>query len=304
MSHPLVSVIIPVYNGAATITRCIESVLAQYYPSERYETIVVDNDSTDETFELIQRYPITVLKETKKGSASARNCGLAHARGEIVAFTDADCFAEPHWLEELVKPFSDPVVGGVGGAIKSASMDTAVERYSDYRGVVSHRFPPAMFLPYLVTANAAFRKVIVDAVGGFDEALVKSSMDVDISWRIQLASPCWFHFAEKAIVHHKHRDSISGLIAQNIRYHSEVHALHSKFSRYEAYPVRRVRDTLYLYRKILLGHPAMVVGRSLKRIASRGSRDEMLFSIFEWVWDISMAYALIKATLTHRRYYL
>ena len=304
MSHPLVSVIIPVYNGAATIERCIESVLAQDYPQKRYETIVVDNNSTDETFELIRRYPITVLKETKKGSGSARNCGLAHARGEIVAFTDAACFAEPNWLEELVKPFSDPVVGGVGGAMKGASMGTAVERYSDHRGVASHRFPPALFLPYLVTGNAAFRKVLVDAVGGFDEALVKSSEDRDLSWRIQLASPYRFHFAEKAIVYYKHRDSISGLFAQIMRYHSEEHALHSKFSRYESYPVRRVRDTLYLYRNILFRLPAMVVGRSLKWIASRGSSDEILFPIFEWVLNFSIACALIKATLTHRRYYL
>src|SRR3546814_8574240 len=90
--NPLISVIIAVWNGRATIGRCLDAVRAQSLPSEELEIIVVDNGSSDGTAEIARSVPgVIVLTEHRPGSYAARNRGLAHARGTYVAFTDADC---------------------------------------------------------------------------------------------------------------------------------------------------------------------------------------------------------------------
>jgi glycosyltransferase involved in cell wall biosynthesis len=98
--RPFVSVIVPVRNGARFIRRCIEALLAQTYPRECYEIIVVDNGSTDDTRDVIASYPVTLFVEEGMPSPyPARNLGIRHARGELFAFTDADCVPVPRWLE-------------------------------------------------------------------------------------------------------------------------------------------------------------------------------------------------------------
>lgn len=101
---PSVSVVVPVYNGAETIAACIESLLKQDYPSDRYDIIIVENGSTDNTTEIVKRFPVRLFHSYDKGPAPARNMGLSVSSAEIVAYTDADCVAAPNWLSELVKP--------------------------------------------------------------------------------------------------------------------------------------------------------------------------------------------------------
>jgi glycosyltransferase involved in cell wall biosynthesis len=99
---PLVSVIIPCYNGAAFISEAIDSVLAQSYPN--VEIIVVNDGSTDDTKQVLDRYlgVITALHQPNGGLASARNTGLRAARGEFVALFDADDICQPERLSAQV----------------------------------------------------------------------------------------------------------------------------------------------------------------------------------------------------------
>lgn len=305
MNHPLVSVIVPVYNGEATINRCIESLLAQDYPKERYEIIVVDNNSTDKTIELVRQYPVLVLEESKQGPAAARNRGLTCARGEIVAFIDADSFAEAQWLRELVKPFSDPAVGGVGGVIEGTSRATTVERYGDDKRTFHHQLSRFSFLPYLITGNAAFPKARIDSVGGFDENFTNpAGEDVDLSWRIQLDAPCTFVFAEKAVVYHKHRDTLVGLFTQSFEYRSATHKLHTKFSHHYSYSTRKVLETVRFYLTLVIDLPVEFVFRTIMWMVGKRSRDEMLYPFFEWIWRLGVTVGRLKCTLVHRRWYL
>jgi glycosyltransferase involved in cell wall biosynthesis len=93
---PFVSIIVPVYNGSRTIDALLTSLLALDYPPDQHEILIVDNKSTDDTRQRIQRYPVTLLEETEiQGSYAARNRGIEAAQGEILAFTDADCVVEP-----------------------------------------------------------------------------------------------------------------------------------------------------------------------------------------------------------------
>jgi len=111
-----VSVIVPVCNNARCIQTCLESLLAQTYPRERYEVLIVDNGSTDATRDVVQSYPVTLLIEDRtRSSYAARNKGLQHARGEVIAFTDSDCTPVREWIEEGVRAlrsYSAELVGG------------------------------------------------------------------------------------------------------------------------------------------------------------------------------------------------
>jgi len=93
---PRASVVVPVFNAVGEIGRLVESLLAQDYPRDRFEIVVVDNGSTDGTAGSVAGFPVKLLKETDvQSSYAARNRALAEVTGEWVAFTDADCFAPP-----------------------------------------------------------------------------------------------------------------------------------------------------------------------------------------------------------------
>jgi glycosyltransferase involved in cell wall biosynthesis len=116
---PVVSVIIPTYNCARYLPEAIDSVLAQTYRD--FEIIVVDDGSTDNTQEVLARYGdhMRVIRQSNQGSAAARNAGILPARGEFIAFLDADDLWLPHKLERQVPLFDErPELGWI---------------YSDYR---------------------------------------------------------------------------------------------------------------------------------------------------------------------------
>ena len=106
MHRPLVSIIVPNYNGATFLNECIDSVLAQTY--EKWELIICDDHSTDESVELILHYsdnrilPPIVFPENK-GAAEVRNAAIASAKGEMIAFLDNDDYWAETKLEEQLK---------------------------------------------------------------------------------------------------------------------------------------------------------------------------------------------------------
>ena len=110
------SVIVPVFNGADTIGECLASLLALDYPPSGFEIVVVDNGSTDGTAAVVAGLGgrVRLLHEPVRGASAARNRGVRAARGRLVAFTDADCAVEPHWLARLVEPSGPlPTLAGV-----------------------------------------------------------------------------------------------------------------------------------------------------------------------------------------------
>src|SRR4029079_8088869 len=109
-----VSVIVPFRNAAATLERCVEALLDQTVPRDRYQLIFVDNGSTDGGSALLAGHPaVRVFEESRRGSYFARNRALGVADGEIIAFTDADCVVERDWLERVVAAMDEPG-GGIG----------------------------------------------------------------------------------------------------------------------------------------------------------------------------------------------
>jgi hypothetical protein len=146
--------------------------------------------------------------------------GLASSESEIVALTDADCVADANWLSELVKPYGDAVVGGIGGAILAYDHPdrTVVEVFSaEQSPLVNYMSGEGEYLPHLYTANASYRRELVVGVGGFNARMVTAE-DVDLSWRIQLQTGAKVGYTPQAIVRHRHRATRSGLAKQYRQY--------------------------------------------------------------------------------------
>jgi glycosyltransferase involved in cell wall biosynthesis len=167
---PKVSVIIPAYNCQSFIAETVESILAQTYPD--YEIIVVDDGSTDNTRDVLQRYEdrVRYVYQENSGVGAARNRGLSLARGEYIAFLDHDDLWLPEKLETQMKILETrPEVGLVySNCYHIDEAGTILGRYFDHikpaRGMVFHQLFMTNFIPLL---TVLVRKAVLDQVGTF-----------------------------------------------------------------------------------------------------------------------------------------
>lgn len=228
--HPAFSIVVPVFNGAATIARCIESLLAIDYPSERYEIICVDNASTDDTAARLRGFlpHIRILREEIRGAAAARNCGILAAHHDVIAFTDADCIVDSGWLRALASRIGETGVGIVGGRIAAVAGANSVERFGerihDHRRAIEELRPP-----YVITMNWASPKQLLVDVGLFDESLLRGQ-DTDLAFRIGAAG--WrMVYVPDAVVRHFNENSLVGLFCEGYTHGRYAPLLRSRHAR-------------------------------------------------------------------------
>jgi glycosyltransferase involved in cell wall biosynthesis len=167
---PEVSVIVPFFNAAAYLDRCIEGLLGQRFASDRYEVLMVDNNSTDRGAEIVARNPVIVLlREEKQGAYAARNRALEQARGRVLAFTDPDCVPHPDWLSQLVAPLGHSGIQVTIGRSHPASRSQAlasVSMYDHHKDVWTFSSDdPTLY--YGRTNNLAARREAIEACGPF-----------------------------------------------------------------------------------------------------------------------------------------
>jgi len=227
-----VSVIVPVYNGESDLPDLIECLRSQTISPEEVEYFIVDNNSSDRTSEILQAATpfVTPLNEPKiQSSYAARNVGIRAAKGEILAFTDADCRPQPDWLEKLIAPFSKPEIGLSVGEVVAFPGETLFEKHADRRNILSQKYTlNHPFLPYGQTANLAVRRSLFDRVGLFRPYLTTAG-DADLCWRVLQETEAKLEFVPEAIVKHRHRATLDELLSQMRRYgKAEVylHELH------------------------------------------------------------------------------
>ncbi|TFI52773.1 glycosyltransferase [Mastigocladus laminosus UU774] len=240
---PNVSVVIPIYNCETDLPDLINCLLAQTYPNALVEYLLVDNNSSDRTFELLQQiaktYPllIRILTENKiQSSYAARNTGIRAANGQIIAFTDADCRPQPEWLKLLVAPFVNNDIAIVAGEITALPGNSLLEQFAENQQTLSQKHTlNHKFCPYGQTANLAIRRQALEKVGLFRPYLTTGG-DADICWRIQQENIGRLEFANKAIVQHRHRSTLKELKNQWRRYGHSNRYLH------ELYGVELMRD--------------------------------------------------------------
>jgi len=214
-----VAVVVPVWNGRRTIPQCLEGLLRQ---SLRPQAIyVVDNGSTDGTYEWLQEFAVRepsvrVLREARRGPAAARNAGIRAAvregAPEFIAFTDADCVAEPSWLDRLREGFVQGRVGAVTGRIRPRVEDTWVGRYlqiTAFDPAAQDRVASSVDLAEgIAGGNACVRTCALEEVGPFDESFLVAQ-DWDLGLRL-LKAGWWIRYASGAVVDHLHRERTAG----------------------------------------------------------------------------------------------
>jgi cellulose synthase/poly-beta-1,6-N-acetylglucosamine synthase-like glycosyltransferase len=242
-TQPFVSVIVPVRDGESTIADCLDAILATDYPPDRREVLVVDNGSSDATAALIQARRVRYLREPRRGVSQARNLGIATSRGEILAFVDADCLVEPQWLTELVRPFEDPEVGAVAGDLQHVAPTTPAERQAARLLGNWQRFAFNSNPAYPITANAAYRREVLDRIGGFDPHMTRAQ-DVELGLRFQECSDRRLAYAERATAHHRNRTTQRGFFRQQLGWAYGAGLVGAKFEAMGGDPVKppRVRE--------------------------------------------------------------
>ncbi|MTJ54875.1 glycosyltransferase, partial [Anabaena sp. UHCC 0253] len=154
------------------------------------------------------------------------NTGIKAAKGEIIAFTDADCRPQPQWLKTLIQPFINSEVVIVAGEIVALPGTSLLEKFADKQETLSQKHTLAhKFCPYGQTANLAIRRHIFHTSGLFRPYLTTGG-DADICWRILKANLGKLEFAPNAIVQHRHRISMKELASQWRRYGRSNRYLH------------------------------------------------------------------------------
>ncbi len=214
-------------NASSTIEACVESVLNAKYPAERFEVIYVDAESTDDTLEkvepLARKYTNFRYVVEPGLPGKGRNRGIRESRGDIIAFTDADCVVQKWWIETITSHFdseTDSVVGVGGPSIthpSEANFGGYVGRLWETRfGSGGLRNPASYvgsrFVDHNPTCNAAYRRWIFDEVGLFEEAL-PATEDEEFDTRIR-RSGYRLLYADDVVVWHRRRATLESFAKQ------------------------------------------------------------------------------------------
>jgi GT2 family glycosyltransferase len=200
-------------NRAAQLDRCLTA-LKELHSPEKWELIVINNASSDNTMDIIESFQgslpceLRVAVEPKPGLGRARNLGWRTACGDLVAFTDDDCYPDPHFLSAVLLAFKDnPRLGFVGGQIRL--YDPTDYRITIQEHAQRESLPPRSFIPagLIQGANMSFRRSAIGAVGGFDEMFGAGAVfpceDIDIVAR--LSATGWEGAYDPApLVYHHH----------------------------------------------------------------------------------------------------
>ncbi len=188
---PFVSVVVPLYNDEKNIAFTLSSILDSNYPKDKLEVIVVDDASTDNSYEVAKKFEefgVKVIKlEKNSGAAHAKNVGIKAARGEIVITIDSDSIMDKNAIRNFIPYFEDPSVAGVSGAIRTQKPKNLMQKFQQYEYdiilFVRKILEILDSIPVTPGGMSAFRRGYVLEVGGFDEKSLTE--DQEIAFKLQ-----------------------------------------------------------------------------------------------------------------------
>jgi len=183
----MISIVIPAYNEEKTIVPCLTA-LNKLKIAQKYEVIVVNNNSTDKTVEVIKPFtnklPLRIVNETKKGRSPARRAGFAVAKGDIIFSTDADAIVPPDWIKEILPHFSDPNIVAVSGTCKIHDCSLRINTLFNFIQPLSMKLYRIVFGHYWLSGfSFAIRKETYHQSGGFHPTL-NIQEDIDLAFRV------------------------------------------------------------------------------------------------------------------------
>lgn len=219
---PTISVVVPTRERPLRLAACLRSLSA--LRETPLEILVVDNAPSESTRSVAESFPgVRYVAEPRVGSSAARNTGVSHCRGELVAFVDDDETVHPDWLGRLRSGFADPEVALVTGLVLPAELATEAQtifeqRYSFARGFVARTFDAALYRRTRKTGvpvweiggsgNMAIRRAVFERLGGFDERLgagrAGGCEELELFYRA-LAEGLGCRYEPRAVTLHQHR---------------------------------------------------------------------------------------------------
>ena len=279
----MISVVIPVLNGADTIGQQLQA-LAEQDTDVAWEVVIADNGSTDasvavaESFDGVLPGLRVVDASRRRGPAAARNIGVEAARGEVLAFCDADDIVAPGWLAAMASASTeqDFVAGGLNFDFASLGAKLrAHDRSPAWAPCVGH----FGWLKYALGANMAVSRRAFHEVGGFVEEL-HAGEDLDLSWRLQLAGYT-LHYEPGALVHKRPRPSNRHTVRQHVNYGRHDVALFKRL-RSSGMPRRPAAAQVRLYGWLAVNVWRVIAGgrgRDTWLVAFAGALGRMIGSV-------------------------
>ncbi len=214
--NPSLSVVIPAYNSEKIIEKCITAIMAAS-PTNK-EIIVVDDASTDNTFDIISRFPVKLVRLTNNcGPATARNYGAAHSTGDIIVFVDSDVIVLKNSLDELVHVLEKKRAGATGGLARSLGNTLISDSYSvRFLGESSIADKNVREVQSIGGGLVAYPRKVLQEVGGYNEKL-RIGEDLDLNIRIGDAGYKQF-LVPTAVAYHDVPSSLSKLARKWFHY--------------------------------------------------------------------------------------
>ena len=213
---PKISVVVCTFNGSRTIRECLEGIGKLRYPN--YETVVVDDGSTDGAGDIAAECDVRLIRTENQGLSAARNLGWQSATGEIVAYIDDDARPDPDWLTYLATAFLKEDYAGVGGPnIPVPDDGDTANCIANSPGGPAHVLLSDCEAEHIPGCNMAFRRSWLEVINGFDPQFRQAGDDVDICWRTRERGGK-LGFSPSAMVWHHYRRTVRAYWKQQMGY--------------------------------------------------------------------------------------
>ena len=227
IDYPKVSIIVAAYNSQDTIEECLKSILAQNYPADFFEVIVMDGGSKDNTVKIAQKLPIKVVS-IRLNAPAAYNYAMNISSHPILGFIDADAKVEVEWLNKLIPNLSEPNVAGVSGSIETWNTDNPWAKSIGYE--LKNRYSRiGKYTGRIATMNLLLKKSVIKEVGGWEEKL-PSQYDTDLGFRIS-AKGYKIAYEPNAVCYHFNRTTLKAFYRQQLQYGKNTLKLYFKHGR-------------------------------------------------------------------------
>jgi cellulose synthase/poly-beta-1,6-N-acetylglucosamine synthase-like glycosyltransferase len=294
--------VIPAYNSAPTLAQCLLAL--QHQTRAPDEIIVVDDGSTDETFQVAERIGADVIHQPRQGPAAARNRGAQHARGEVMLFTDADCEPSPEWVARMSAAFADPPIIATKGSYRTRQRQLIarlIQLEYEFRYERMARFAQIDFVD---SSSAGYRRAAFLRAGGFDTTFPMPSVeDIDLAFRLARQG-CRMIFVRDAWVWHQHPVSLSKYLRRKAQYgwwRARIYLRHPDKIRGDTHTEPALKMQFALLALIfgslagaLVGQPFLLLIAALALIALVLTT----FPFVRWAWSRDVAVALVWMPIT------
>ena len=249
---PYISIVIPTYNRPAVLECCLQAIAGQAFPRNRFEVIVVDDGGTFSLDQILgpyrEKFSLRLIHQTNSGPASARNRGAKEAAGQLLVFTDDDCFPSADWLTQLAERHVQAPDCAVGGetrnALENNIYSTASQLLVSY--LLTYYSSAPQRVRFFPSSNLAFPTERFRSVGGFNASYPRAAgEDRELCDRWQYRGHRMI-YAPEAVVYHSHHLKAKTFLRQHFQYGCGAFYYHLHRSLQRQQPMKVESPTFYI----------------------------------------------------------